>query len=130
MTKLNIFVRSAAPTPNLFSPLMRLFQRVSLQKSVLTQSISYFRRFWWIVVVSLSMIGCGITISESYQKWKDNPVIVTFSEKMTRLKHLPFPAVTICPGKLECSSKVSVCDNFPKSSNPWDPEKTFFDSKC
>ena len=126
MTKLNIFVRSVAPTPNLFSPLMRLFQRVSLQNSVLTQSISYFRRFWWIVVVSLSMIGCGITISASYQKWNDNPVIVTFSEKMTRLKHLPFPAVTICPGELEYSSKVSVCDNFRKVATLRTPEKKFF----
>ncbi|KAG4078929.1 hypothetical protein HA402_010881 [Bradysia odoriphaga] len=71
------------------------------------QDIHLFERFWWIVMVSCSMIGCAITISQSYRKWDHNPVIVTFSEKMTHLKHLPFPAVTICP---ETKSRKSIFD--------------------
>ncbi|XP_037031900.1 pickpocket protein 28-like [Bradysia coprophila] len=58
-------------------------------------------------MVSCSLIGCAITISQSYMKWDNNPVIVTFSEKMTHLKHLPFPAVTICP---ETKSQKSIFD--------------------
>jgi len=36
-------------------------------------------------------------ISDSYKKWDDSPVIVTFSEKMIPIKDIPFPAITICP---------------------------------
>lgn len=43
------------------------------------------------------MAACCILISNAYKKWHQNPVIVTFSEKMTPLKDIAFPAVTICP---------------------------------
>lgn len=51
------------------------------------------------------MVACCILISKSYKKWNDNPVIVTFSETMTPLKDIPFPAVTICP---ETKSQRSI----------------------
>lgn len=46
--------------------------------------------------VVLSMIGCCMLIMDSYEKWDESPVIVTFSEKMIPVKDIPFPAVTIC----------------------------------
>lgn len=36
-------------------------------------------------------------ITDSFNKWDDSPVIVTFSEKMISIKTIPFPAITICP---------------------------------
>lgn len=55
----------------------------------------------------LSMIGCCILIKDSYEKWDESPVIVTFSEKMTSIKSIPFPAVTICH---EIKSKKEIFD--------------------
>lgn len=64
-------------------------------------------RFWWIISFVLSMIGCCLLIKDSYQKWDESPVIVTFSEKMTSIKNIPFPAVTICH---EVKSKKEIFD--------------------
>lgn len=47
--------------------------------------------------VVLSMVGCCMLITNTYNKWDDSPVIVTFSEKMISTRDIPFPAVTICP---------------------------------
>lgn len=56
-------------------------------------------------MVCCSVVACAITISSSYKKWDENPVMVTFSEKMMTLKQIPFPAVTICP---ETKSQRSI----------------------
>uniref|UniRef100_T1GJ31 Uncharacterized protein n=1 Tax=Megaselia scalaris TaxID=36166 RepID=T1GJ31_MEGSC len=32
-----------------------------------------------------------------WEKWKNNPVIVSFAEKSTPVWQIPFPAVTVCP---------------------------------
>uniref|UniRef100_A0A182PN37 Pickpocket n=1 Tax=Anopheles epiroticus TaxID=199890 RepID=A0A182PN37_9DIPT len=54
-------------------------------------------RIWWIVVCLLSLYGCGRLIYTVYQKWDQEPVVVTFAEKPMPVFAIPFPAVTICP---------------------------------
>uniref|UniRef100_A0AAG5DSI9 Uncharacterized protein n=1 Tax=Anopheles atroparvus TaxID=41427 RepID=A0AAG5DSI9_ANOAO len=73
-------------------------------------------RFWWIIVFSLSMIGCGTMIYKTYTKWDQNPIIVSFSEKTTPVSEIQFPSVTICP-----ETKVSTARlNFTAEINALD----------
>lgn len=45
------------------------------------------------IVMSLS---CWM-IAKAWNKWDENPVIVSLNEKSTPIWKVPFPAVTICP---------------------------------
>lgn len=59
---------------------------------------SPLERLWWFTVFAVSVCGCSLLIHEVYQKWSNNPVIVTFDDHPVPVWMLPFPAVTICPG--------------------------------
>lgn len=61
-------------------------------------------------------------INYSYEKWDESPVIVTFSEKMTRIHNIPFPAVTICP---EIKSKKEIF-NFTAALKKFNSEEPPF----
>lgn len=54
-------------------------------------------RVWWIVACVISIYLCGIYIRDVWNKWEQNPVIISFAEKLTPASAIPFPAVTICP---------------------------------
>lgn len=56
-----------------------------------------FIRIWWIFAFALSLFGCGKLILDTWNKWNQFPVIVTFAERSTPVWDIPFPAVTICP---------------------------------
>ncbi|XP_049294259.1 pickpocket protein 28-like [Anopheles funestus] len=53
-------------------------------------------RIWWVAMCILSIYGCGSLIQTVYDKWRRDPVVVTFAEKPTPIYDIPFPAVTIC----------------------------------
>lgn len=53
----------------------------------------------------MSISGCSYQIFETFQKWQENPVIVSIDENSTPIWSVPFPAVTICP---EISFKKSL----------------------
>lgn len=55
----------------------------------------------------------AILIKETWDKWQDTPVIVSFSEKSTPVWAIPFPAVTICP---ETKARVDIF-NFTDTYN-------------
>ncbi|XP_074027635.1 pickpocket protein 28-like [Leptinotarsa decemlineata] len=57
---------------------------------------TYFERFWWLIVFSITLAACVYAIHEVYQKWVKSPVIVSFATKETPIYSIPFPAVTIC----------------------------------
>jgi acid-sensing ion channel, other len=40
---------------------------------------------------------CLTTIKGIYERWDQNPVIVTFAEKAMSISKIPFPAITVCP---------------------------------
>uniref|UniRef100_A0A182WEP0 Pickpocket n=1 Tax=Anopheles minimus TaxID=112268 RepID=A0A182WEP0_9DIPT len=54
-------------------------------------------KIWWVAMCILSIYGCGSLIQTVYDKWRRDPVVVTFAEKPTPIYDIPFPAVTICP---------------------------------
>uniref|UniRef100_A0A182MR04 Pickpocket n=1 Tax=Anopheles culicifacies TaxID=139723 RepID=A0A182MR04_9DIPT len=54
-------------------------------------------KIWWISMCILSIYGCGSLIQNVYDKWRRDPVVVTFAEKPTSIYDIPFPAITICP---------------------------------
>jgi acid-sensing ion channel, other len=57
----------------------------------------WFERILWIVIFLISFFGCCKLIFDVHQKFDQNPVIVTFDEKPTKISEIPFPAVTVCP---------------------------------
>ncbi|CAO1310274.1 unnamed protein product, partial [Diamesa serratosioi] len=54
-------------------------------------------KIFWILALSVSIGGCSYLIYQTYSKWKNSPVIVSFNEKSTPVYEIPFPAITICP---------------------------------
>ncbi|XP_058125994.1 pickpocket protein 28-like [Anopheles ziemanni] len=54
-------------------------------------------KIWWLVVCIVSIYGCARLINTVYDKWRRNPVVVTFAEQPTPIHDIPFPAVTLCP---------------------------------
>lgn len=54
-------------------------------------------KIFWLFFLILSILSCAFMIGEMFEKWNESPVIVSFSEKFTPIKDVPFPAVTICP---------------------------------
>ncbi|XP_052892633.1 pickpocket protein 28-like [Anopheles moucheti] len=54
-------------------------------------------KLWWIAMCILSIYWCSNLIQTVYDKWRRDPVVVTFAEKPTPVYDIPFPAVTICP---------------------------------
>ncbi|KAL9703316.1 hypothetical protein quinque_006834 [Culex quinquefasciatus] len=62
-----------------------------------SQNRSWCERFWWMVVFGMSVGSCAFLIHQTYDKWDQTPVIVSFAEKSTPVWQIPFPAVTICP---------------------------------
>ncbi|XP_035900497.1 pickpocket protein 28-like [Anopheles stephensi] len=54
-------------------------------------------KIWWATMCILSIYGCGSLIQTVFDKWRRDPVVVTFAEKPTPIYDIPFPAVTICP---------------------------------
>lgn len=53
-------------------------------------------RLWWLVVVIISVCFCSYLVNQTWLKWQNTPVIVTFSEESTPCFSIPFPTVTIC----------------------------------
>ncbi|CAO1415887.1 unnamed protein product [Diamesa hyperborea] len=58
--------------------------------------VLYFNIFWLISLI-LSILGCSFLIIQVYDKWQENPVIVSVNEKSAPVWTIPFPAITICP---------------------------------
>lgn len=56
-----------------------------------------FSRAFWILAFFCSLTGCICVILKTYDKWQATPVIVSYSEKYTKIWEIPFPAITICP---------------------------------
>lgn len=75
---------------------------------------SICEKFWWILVILVSLYGCGNLIDNIYRKWEENPVIITFDEKHTAVWEIPFPAVTICPESKVKKAFLNFTESFYK----------------
>lgn len=58
-------------------------------------SIIIFRVFWILAFVMSIIIWTLLTVN-TWRKWSNNPVFVSFAEEPTPVWEVPFPAVTIC----------------------------------
>ncbi|GLV39865.1 pickpocket 26 [Carabus blaptoides fortunei] len=58
---------------------------------------SLAEKIWWLIVFILSLMECGYLMADSWIKWQENPVILSFSQRQSSVWEIPFPAVTICP---------------------------------
>ena len=67
-----------------------------------------------------SIVGCVFLIKQTYGKWNNSPVIVSFAQKSTPLWTLPFPAVTICP-EIKYKRRLFNLTNFQDTHNVTDP---------
>ncbi|KAL1492021.1 hypothetical protein ABEB36_012525 [Hypothenemus hampei] len=55
------------------------------------------KRGWWLIGLILSLTCCFYLIYLIYDKWENNPTIMSFVNEETPINQIPFPAVTICP---------------------------------
>lgn len=53
-------------------------------------------RLFWVLVLIFSIYTCATLIMNIWDKWNNNPVIVSFAEKSTPVWQIPFPTVTVC----------------------------------
>lgn len=56
----------------------------------------WLERVFWTFAVIISIALCSYLVYDTWLKWQNTPVIVTFSEKSTPVYEIPFPTVTIC----------------------------------
>jgi acid-sensing ion channel, other len=46
---------------------------------------SWFEKFWWVFVFSISVLGCGKMI---FDAWNINPIIISFTGKPTSIEQV------------------------------------------
>ncbi|CAH1100667.1 unnamed protein product [Psylliodes chrysocephalus] len=61
------------------------------------ESRSLCERLLWLILVLFSISACVYLIVQTYVKFQQSPVIVSFATTNTPIYTIPFPAVTICP---------------------------------
>uniref|UniRef100_A0A182QC31 Pickpocket n=1 Tax=Anopheles farauti TaxID=69004 RepID=A0A182QC31_9DIPT len=74
-------------------------------------------KIWWMVMCVLSVYGCGSLIATVYEKWRRDPIVVTFAEKLTPIYDIPFPAVTVCPITKVKSSELNFTSVYQRVVN-------------
>ena len=53
------------------------------------------RMFWILVIISMLILGTYWSVT-AYNDWTQNPVMTTVKTSALKVKHLEFPALTIC----------------------------------
>lgn len=71
-------------------------------------------RLWWTVSVISSIVVCSILVYQTFVKWQNTPVIVTFSEESTPVYEIPFPTVTICTDIKTKQTRLNYTDVWHK----------------
>lgn len=57
----------------------------------------WLEKIFWIASITICFVLCSLTISEIYESWDQDPMLVTFGDSAISISDIPFPAVTICP---------------------------------
>lgn len=84
------------------------------------------------MAITLSVIFCFYTILDIWDKRQQKPVIVSFDDKISSIKTIPFPAVTVCssenydPQKVDMHKLVNVLQSIGNGdiSQLWDLNNT------
>ncbi|XP_039453729.1 pickpocket protein 28-like [Culex pipiens pallens] len=75
-------------------------------------SKSLLGRLGWSAVTVLSLVCCGTLIRQVYDKWDNNPVIVSVDGTPTPVWKIPFPAITICPEDKISAKAMNFTERF------------------
>jgi Amiloride-sensitive sodium channel len=59
-------------------------------------SRSVFEKFFWIIVILLSLFGCSQIILNIWARYNDSHVMMSIDENPIPYWKIPFPAITIC----------------------------------
>ncbi|XP_073843681.1 pickpocket 26 [Musca autumnalis] len=76
-----------------------------------------WERVFWIMVFVFSIYLCTSLTMNIWNKWNNNPVIVSFAEKSTPVWQIPFPAITICTETKARQTYFNFTDIFWKYSD-------------
>lgn len=93
---------------------------------------------WWIIAFVLSVCLCVGSITNMWNKYSENPVILRFNDKTMSIGDVPFPAVTICPLNKVSSKKLNYTDVYrsmlkldgDKSRNITENEYEYIPPEC
>lgn len=69
-------------------------------------------RIGWMIAFVFSVLCCGMLIQNVYQKWDNNPVIVSFDDAPTPVWKIPFPAITVCPEDKISADVMNFTEDF------------------
>ncbi|KAM7342300.1 pickpocket protein 28-like [Cochliomyia hominivorax] len=67
----------------------------------------FYERFYWIVLMLISLYFSIYFTLETYYKWLNSPVIMGLDETLVPIHKIPFPTITICP---EIKMDTSIFD--------------------
>ncbi|KAL1375829.1 hypothetical protein pipiens_017257 [Culex pipiens pipiens] len=54
-------------------------------------------RLWWLLCIGGSAAITLLTITSTYRKYHNNPLIISYASQFVPISSIPFPAVTVCP---------------------------------
>lgn len=76
------------------------------------------------------LIVCIIYALPIVEKWRKNPIELTFDQKFVPINQIPFPAITICPLQMPNKKLYNYSDELQKATvsgfDSDDDEKYFF----
>uniref|UniRef100_A0A034WQE2 Sodium channel protein Nach n=1 Tax=Bactrocera dorsalis TaxID=27457 RepID=A0A034WQE2_BACDO len=76
-----------------------------------------WERLFWVFVLIFSIYTCATLIMNIWDKWNNNPVIVSFAEKSTPVWQIPFPTVTVCTETKGRQTVLNFTDMYWKISD-------------
>lgn len=105
----NIFDRKTDKAPgslnqdNIIYQFYKYFSEFSMETSIhgliytASKDQSVVIRVFWIIVMLLSTVTCGLLIQDNLKHAELNPVAFGIDEKLWSVDEVEFPAVTYCP---------------------------------
>lgn len=73
--------------------------------------------FLWIMIFAISFGLCSFMIFNLWDKWDNNPLVVTFDNTFKHVREIPVPAVTICSGTKAKIETVNILKNLKIMKN-------------
>ncbi|XP_055319537.1 pickpocket protein 28-like [Sitodiplosis mosellana] len=61
-----------------------------------------------MIAFILSVVLCTCSVWNTWLKWQERPVMVSFNDRTTSIGMVPFPAVTICPTHIYDKDDVNI----------------------
>lgn len=103
-----------AENESFWKNLWKMFSEYSNESSIHSlqyigkENIHFVERIFWIAAFIFSFLACTLLIHQTYLKWENDPVLVTFNERATPTWKIPFPSITLCPESPVNAEKFNV----------------------